>query len=171
MTCRSFRKSLPLFAGGDLGGRKADRTRAHLAACATCRRDAAEFEAALETAQSWARTDGAPAWTEAEWRTAVRSATAAAPPPARKSPGDVRRFRPVLAYGLLIVAVVGASILLKPRVRPPIPLAGISQSAPGPLLRQPTGPHLTSVRFAAKGGRLEVVWFFNRNFPTDFYGK
>jgi hypothetical protein len=170
MTCRSFRKSLPLFAGGDLSGRKAERMRAHLAACAVCRRDAAEFEAALETARSWARTDGVPAWTEAEWRTAVRSATAARPL-VRKSPRYVRRFRPVLAYSLLAVAVVGASVLLKPRVRPPIPLAGISQPVPGPLLRQPAGPHLTSVRFAAKGGRLEVVWFFNRNFPTDFYGK
>jgi hypothetical protein len=171
MTCRSFRKSLPLHAGGDLRGRRAERARAHLAACAACRRDAAEFEAAIKTARSWARADDSPAWTEAEWRTAVRSASTAAALPIGKSPLRGRRFRPVLAYGLLAVAVVGASFLLKPRVRPSIPLAGISQLAPGPLLQRPAGPHLTSVRFTAKNGRLELVWFFNRDLPTDFYGK
>ncbi len=171
MMCRSFRKSLPLHAGGDLGGRKAERARAHLAACAACRREAAEFERALEAIRSWARTDDAPAWTEAEWRAAVRSASTASAPPIAKSPRPGRLFRPVLATGLLAVAVVGASFLLKPRVRPSISVAGISQTAPGPLLQKPAGPHLTSVRFAAKNGRLEVVWFFNRDLPTDFYGK
>jgi hypothetical protein len=171
MTCRAFRKALPLHAGGDLAERKAERARAHLATCAVCRRDAAEFEKAIETARAWARTDNAPAWTEAEWRTAVRAASTDAPSILAKSPRPGRRFRPVLAYGLLAVAVIGASFLLKPRVRPPVSVAGMSQTEPGPLLRKPAGPHLTSVRFAAKNGRLEVVWFFNRDFPTDFYGK
>jgi anti-sigma factor RsiW len=171
MTCRSFRRSSPLHAGSDLGGRKAERARAHLAACPACRRDAAEFEKALAAIRTWARTDDAPAWTEAEWRTAVRSASTDPSSTFTKSPRPGRLLRPVLAYGFLAVAVVGASFLLKPRVQPPVPMAGITQTAAGPLLQKPTGPHLTSIRFAAKSGRLEVVWFFNRDFPTDFYGK
>jgi hypothetical protein len=171
MTCRSFRKSLPLYAGGDLGGRKAERTRAHLALCPACRRDAAEFEKALATARSWARTDATPAWTEVEWRAAVRSASTASASPLARPPRTVRPFRPVLAYSLLAVAVIAASFILKPRVRPSIPVAGISQPAPALLFLRPSGPHLTSIRFAAKSGRLEVVWFFNRDFPADFYGK
>lgn len=171
MTCRSFQKSLPLYAGGDLVGRKAGQARAHLAACSSCRREAAEFERELEAIRSWARTDDAPAWTEAEWRAAVRSAAADSPSAFAKSPRPVRRLRPVLATSFLALAVVGASVLLKPRVRPLISTAAIFQPAPGPVLQRPAGPHLTSVRLAAKSGRLEVVWFFNRDFPADFYGK
>lgn len=171
MTCRSFRKSLPLYAGGDLGGRRAERVRAHLAACGSCRRDAAEFTRTLEAVWSWARTDDTPAWTETEWRAAVRSAVTASSPPFATSPGPGLLLRPVLATSLLVIAVIGASFFLRPRVRPPVPVAGVSQAAPGPLLQKPAGPHLTSVRFAAKNGRIEVVWFFNRDLPTDFYGK
>ena len=169
MTCRSFEKSLPLLAGGDLRGRKAEKARSHLASCPACRREAADFEAALAAARALARADASPVWTEAEWRNALRSVIAGSAAQSRKASGPGRRLRPVLAYGLGVAALAGiaVSVLRKPPIRPAASFVGTVDL----MLRQPAGPHLTSVRFLAKSGRIEVVWFFNRDFPTDFFGK
>jgi len=169
MTCRSFEKSLPLLAGGDLRGPKAEKARSHLASCPACRREAADFEATLTAARALAQADASPVWTEAEWRGVLRSVIAGSAAQPRNAPGLGRRLRPVLAYGLGVAALAGiaVSVLRKPPVRPAASFVG----AVGPIIRQPAGPHLTSVRFLTKSGRLEVVWFFNRDFPTDFFGK
>jgi hypothetical protein len=95
------------------------------------------------------------------------------------------RLRPVLAYGLAIaIAAAGAvAVLKKPVLKPAAvfaeifspPPATTGSSAttrlPGPMIRKPAGPHLTSVTFDMKDGVLKVLWFFNRDFKLDFYGK
>ena len=67
MTCRKVRKVLPLMAGGDLAGRKAVKVEAHLAVCASCRRELEEYWGALGRVRAAARAEGAGEWSEAEW--------------------------------------------------------------------------------------------------------
>jgi hypothetical protein len=187
MTCRAVRKSLPLLAGDDLGPRKAAKVRAHLAVCATCRLEAATYAAARKAVRTLAREDQPPAWTEVEWSSAVRIATGASPSRRKRAPA--LRLRPVLATGLAF-AIAGAGTLavlhkkplpapaavLAENIRPPsaasaLPALPKSTEPPGPVLRRPAGPHLTAITFDQKDGALKVVWFFNRDFKTDFYGK
>jgi anti-sigma factor RsiW len=178
MTCRAVRRSLPLLAGDDLGSGKTAKVRAHIAACDACRLEAATYAAARAVVRTFAREDRPPAWTEPEWRAAVRAAAGAVPAERKRTP--VPRLRPVPAYVLAIaLAAAGVVAVLHktPHRAPGAALAGISSSAAelagpiGPELRRPAGPHLTTIRFNLKDGSIKVVWFFNRDFKTDFYGK
>jgi len=172
MTCRAVRRALPLLAGGDLDPRKSARVRSHLESCAPCRREAVAYAGVRSAARALARAEAPPAWSEAAWRAAVRSASASAPPPRRRL---APAFRPVLATGLAAaIALGGAAVALKtlrPRPRPDAPLAAIFDAAPGPVLRAPAGPHLTTIAFDPKDGRIRLVWRFNRDPVPDLYGK
>lgn len=174
MTCRAVRRALPLLSGDDLAVRKAARVRAHLAACADCRREAEEYAAAREAVRKLAREEARPAWTEGEWRATLQRAAAAAPRDRRRMP----RLRPVLAYGLAIAVAAGGAVavLRKGPRRPPAAVLAKASPSPaagfiGPVLRRPAGPHLTTITFDAKAGTIKVVWFFNRDVRTDFFGK
>lgn len=172
MTCRAARKALPLLAGDDLGPRKAAKVRAHVATCPSCRREADAYAGLRSAARALARADAPPAWSEAEWRAAVRGAVASAPAPRRR----IAPFlKPSLAYGLAVALTLGGAAVtlqsLRPHRRPEAALAAVLAPPSGPVLREPAGPHLTRVTVDPKDGRVRLVWRFGRDLPPDFYGK
>lgn len=151
MTCRKVRKVLPLMAGGDLAGRKAVKVEAHLAVCASCRRELEEYWGALGRVRAAARAEGAGEWSEAEWLALM--ARVAGGRPGRKSPAPGLRPRWALASGLAAVAVLAFLVVritntgFKPEGAPPA-----------------AGPDVVSVTMVSQETGLKVVWFFNKNF-------
>ena len=151
MTCRKVRKALPLMAGGDLAPRKAARVEAHLAACAGCRRELEEYQAAIGRVREAAREEGAANWTEGEW--AALMARVAGGRPDRKPAAPAFRPRWALASGLAAMAVLALLVIritnngFKPEGAPPA-----------------AGPDVVSMTMVSQETGLKVVWFFNKNF-------
>jgi len=151
MTCRKVQRALPLLAGGDLGGRKADKIVAHVERCALCHKELEEYRSALGRIRAAARAEGAGDWSEAEWKTFMARVTEAQPEK-RRTPFGVRP-RWALASGfaaLLVLAVLAIRIAntgFKPEGAPPA-----------------SGPDVVSVTMVSQETGLKVVWFFNKNF-------
>ena len=151
MTCRKVRKALPLLAGGDLGGRKADKIVAHVEGCALCREELEEYRSALGRVRAAARAEGAGDWSETEWKALMMRI--AGDGPGRKSPAPGLRPRWALASGMAAVAVLAILVVritnpgLKPEGAPPA-----------------AGPDVVSVTMVSQETGLKVVWFFNKNF-------
>jgi len=151
MTCRKVRKALPLLAGGDLGGRKADKIVAHVAGCALCHKELEEYRSALSRVRAAARAEGAGEWSEAEWKTFMARVTEAQPEK-RRTPFGVRP-RWALASGfaaLLVLAVLAVRI-------------ADNGAGPGGAVPTPKTDVL-SVTMVSQETGLQVVWFFNKNF-------
>ncbi len=151
MTCRKVRRALPLLAGGDLGGRKADKIVAHVEGCANCRAELEEYRSALGRVKAAARAEGAADWSEAEWQALMARVTEARPGKVRAPFGARPKW--ALASGfaaLLILAVLVIRITntgFKPEGAPPA-----------------AGPDVVSVTMVSQETGLRVVWFFNKNF-------
>lgn len=123
MRCEKSRRYLPLLAGNDLSSRLSRKLRAHLQRCASCRREAGEYRAALDWVKAAARREDIPDWDAAEWNALmVRIAGEKAE---RKSFAPSLPPRWAVASGLGAVLVLGALALLfkdavfKPKDIPP----------------------------------------------------
>ncbi len=151
MTCRKVRKALPLMAGGDLSPRKTARVEAHVAGCASCRRELEEFRSALGRVRAAARAEGAAEWTEGEWK-ALMSRIAGGRPD-RKPVSPALKPRWALASGLAAVAVLALLVIR-------ITNNGFRPGGAPPA----AGPDVVSMTMVSQETGLKVVWFFNRNF-------
>jgi hypothetical protein len=125
MNCRQTRRLLPLFAGGDLTGRKARRGRKHLEACADCRRELEAYRTALRVVADAVREAPAGDWTPGEWRAVMDRVAKEKPEPREQSaaaPAKAPKWVPAVASGAAIVLMVAVGLLLKDS---PVKPAGI----------------------------------------------
>ena len=156
MTCRRFRRYLPLLTGGDLPARKAARAAAHLERCPACRRERDAWlrsRRALLAGMEASRMK----WEEHEWERAVRAA--AAPPAGRRRS---RRFRPLRPAPALALAALAALILS-------VFLFGPGGGPPEPGQGEETGVRqdIVAVTLVSRDTGLKVHWFFNREFELE----
>jgi len=156
MTCRRFRRYLPLLTGGDLPARKAARAAAHLERCPACRR---ERDAWLRSRRDLLAGMKASRmkWEEREWENVVRAATA----PAAGSPRSwrFRSLRPAPALALAALAALILSVFLfGPGGAPP---------EPGRSAETGAGQDVVAVTLVSRDSGLKVHWFFNREFDLE----
>jgi anti-sigma factor RsiW len=172
MNCKNAKKMIPLAAGNDLSAKKAAAVRDHLEGCPDCRKEAAELEHALRAAKTLAGAERAGDWSEAEWRSLLRSVTAGGIQKKRVWAG--LPLKPVLAGGLgLVFLAFGSFLLLKKSPAPVVTRAAfespsIEQAAPKRIDGQ---PDVTSRTIVSKETGLKIIWFYNKNFQGDGFGK
>lgn len=172
MTCKRIQKSLPLLAGNGLSAKKAGRVFAHLDECADCRKEEKEFAAALKAAQALARADEPEDWNDAEWRRLLQSITQAKIEKRKAWPG--LSLRPALAGGLaLLLIAAGAFFFLRKSPAPSDAQAALH--APSRDLATPAREagtkDVSSMTIVSKETGLKIIWFFNKNFEAEGYGK
>ncbi len=175
MSCRRFRKSIPLFVGGELPAAKAEKVERHLAACPACRAEAEEIERARAAVREMAGAGTAGDFTPAEWRTMIREIT--------REPGGGRtrevafRLRPVLAAAAGALVIAGLFFVQKELRRPASPETGAfavvgQETLPEIPPPAPTkNPDVTSVTIVAPESGVRILWFYNKKFEWQGFGK
>lgn len=172
MRCTKVGKLAALLAGNELSAKKAAKVRTHLEKCAACRRMADETERALRAAKAMARAEEAGDWTAAEWRTLLKNITAEKP--ARKTAWAGGPLKPVLAGALVLFFIVAGAFLFLGRS--PVKTdarAGLRASSQNPAqpARPSDNPDVSSVTIVSKKTGLKIIWFYNKNFEGEGYGK
>ena len=175
MNCRALKKSIPLFAGGELPPAKTEKIRRHLADCPDCRAEAEEIERARAVVREMAGAGAAGDWSPAEWRGMIREII--------KTPGERRartagmKLRPAFAASLGVLAVAGLFLLQKELRRPAAPETGsfavVTENAQ-PVLPPPAptkNPDVTSVKIRAPETGANIIWFYNKKFEWQGFGK
>lgn len=172
MNCKKSEKHIPLLAGNELSATKAAKVRAHLEKCEACLREANEIEGALKAAKTLARLEGAADWSESEWRHLLRSITATKIE--KKSVWAGLSLKPVLAGSLaLILIIAGTFLFLR---KSPIQLNTQSAlQAPSQNMVKPDGQNGKQngqpITIISKESGLKIIWFYNKNFNGEGYGK
>lgn len=172
MNCDKAKKWIPLAAGNDLPPKKEAAVRRHLEGCPECRKDALEVQEALRAAKAMAGAERAEDWNEAEWRRVIRNATAAGIEKKRALAGF--RLKPVMAGGLGFVFLVLGMLVLHKKEQPPLAANAAFQT---PSIQQPESKAAsgqtdgTSKTIVSKETGLKIIWFYNKNFQGDGFGK
>ena len=148
MSCRTIRKRIPLFVGGELSASKSERVKRHLASCPECRAEAEEIERARAAVREMARAGAAGDFSPAEWRRMIRQITEA-PSESRPRPAALK-LRPVLAGALGVLVMAGLFLLQKELRSPAAPETGsfavVSAEAQPAFRRRPRPRIPTSLR-------------------------
>jgi len=163
MTCRTVRKLMPLFAGDDLGPRRARAVRAHVDACPACREELEGFRAALAEIRAAAKAEGVEDWSEREWDALM--ARVAAAPEREGRPAFGARWAAAAAAGAFLGLIVLGMLFRGPGPRPgggPKEAAVVIAAAPGPQER-------VAITMVSPETGLQVVWFLDKNF--DYEGE
>jgi anti-sigma factor RsiW len=172
MICKRIQKSLPLLVGNELAVKEAARVYAHLDECADCRKEEQEFAAARQAAQVLARADEPEDWDDAEWLHLLQSITLSKIEKKKALPG--LSLKPVLASALaLLVIAAGAFFFLKRPSAPPDARATLqppSQDLIAPA-RKTGKQDVPSMTIISKETGLKIIWFFNKNFEAEGFGK
>ena len=172
MNCDKAKKWIPLAAGNDLRPRKEAAVRRHLEGCPECRKDADEVKKALRAAKAMAGAERAVDWSDAEWRRVLRAATASEIEKKRALAGF--RLKPVLAGGLGVAFLIAGTLLLQKKDRAPLPTQAAFQTPSIQQMEPKTGPGQTdgtSKTIVSKETGLKIIWFYNKNFQGDGFGK
>ena len=172
MNCKKAAKLIPLAAGNDLSDKKAAALRTHLERCPDCRKEAVELERALRAAKALAGGENAGDWSADEWRNLMRDVRAGGIQKKRNL-ADIR-LRPALAggLGLALFLVLGSFLILKKSPTPPTQASFKSPSLEQVQPKGPNGiPDVTSKTIVSKETGLKIIWFYNKNFQGDGYGK
>lgn len=168
MTCRKARKLMPLAAGNDLGPRRARALSAHIEACPACRKELEGFRSALIAFRTAAKEEGAPDWTEGEWKALIVRATAGGRAlPDGKSGNDTGvlwpRWAAASALGALL-GVVALSMLFRgpgpERTRADARLDVMEAAAP-------KAQDVVSMTMVSQETGLQIVWFFDKKFDYE----
>jgi len=195
MSCRTIRKRIPLFVGGELSASKSARVKRHLVSCPECRTEAEEIERSRAAVREMARAGEAGDFSPAEWRRMIRQITGVASTLSTSFPsiddfservlGKVEsvdatpafRLRPVLAAALGVLAVAGLFLFQKELRSPAAPETGSFAAAGAeaqPILppAAPTkNPDVTSVTIRAPETGASIIWFYNKKFEWQGFGK
>jgi anti-sigma factor RsiW len=186
------RERLALYAGGDLGGRKAKSVETHLAACPDCRAELEEYRSVLDDARAWASAPAPADWTEPEWGRMIAAITTGPDEKAGRRGFRVLSLKPAMAAAAFLVVVLGTqyalrwmlrtgevsvstaatpSIIERPGafpgrdLRAAVEFAGLREArpeSPAPLKRD--FPVLT---WKAPETGVTIVWFFNDNLKLE----
>jgi hypothetical protein len=118
MNCSRLGKWLPLYAGADLSARRSRRLEKHLETCADCRLALDELRAALAGVRDVAGREALD-WPEADWKRVLARVLSAKPEP-RRAVRAATFPRKAWAYGLAVILVLGAAVLvMKIALSPP----------------------------------------------------
>jgi len=175
MKCRTVRKRIPVFVGGELPAAKSERVRRHLVACLACRAEAEEIERARAAVREMAGAGAAGDWSPAEWRGMIREIIDA--PDESRAWTAVMRLRPAFAATLGVLIVAGFFLLQKELRRPAAPETGsfaVATENAQPTLPPPAptkNPDITSVTIRASETGANIVWFYNKKFEWQGFGK
>jgi len=160
---------MPLAAGGDLGPRRARAFRAHLGACPGCRNEFESLRAALGAFRAAAVGEGAPAWTEGEWKALMARATAGGREEREAKDGAGRpavwpRWAAASALGLLMGFVVLSVLFRTPGPGPERTTANATLAGQA---AEPKEQDVVSVTMVSQETGLQVVWFFDKTFDYE----
>lgn len=158
MKCKSVRRNLSLYIGGDLTQNKKLRVDAHIQSCEECHHEFTVYKESVSAAKAWVKQDYTE-WQEDTWMQSVKLAIQTKP----ASQGSLWPwpYKPVWAYAMMITILIVFSVfLLKP-----FPF--------GEELLSPTEMALTpqqdivAVTLVSKESGLQVQWFFNKNYNLE----
>lgn len=171
MNCKKVQRWLPLMAGSDLSGSKAEAVKAHLAQCPHCQQEYEAYVRSLESAKEWLEKDRQD-WEEREWQQVVRKAfeekeTAASP----LAPWPFKR---VWAYAMMGVMAVALTLIFV--IRPFHLREGSAQDSEmfartqaqlsGGTLEASQQDVVRMTMVLPESGQ-KIVWFFDRNFELE----
>ncbi len=175
MSCRTIRKRIPLFVGGDLSASKSERVMRHLASCPECRAEAEEIERSRAVVREMARAGAAGDFSPAEWRRMIRRITEA--PAESRARTAAMKLRPAFAATLGVLAVAGFFLLQKELRSPAAPETGsfaVAGAEARPALPPPAptrNPDVTAVTIRAPETGANIIWFYNKKFEWQGFGK
>jgi anti-sigma factor RsiW len=176
MTCRAMKKRIPLFVGGELTERKNGRIRRHLAVCPECRTEAGELERTRVAVREMAGAGPSEDWSPTEWRKMIGEITKAREGGRARSVSTFR-LRPVLAGALGVLVMAGLIVLQREMRRSPAPETGAFANA-NPEARFETPPptstkdsDVTSVTLVSPETGTKIIWFYNKKFEWQGFGK
>ncbi|MCP5024322.1 MAG: zf-HC2 domain-containing protein [bacterium] len=165
-TCEGFLELLPLYEGGELELKKADRLREHLESCATCNAQWVVGKRAIRMRQeAWALQAGdtPDLWPGIQARLRSEGCVRGETPEPVATGGVLLRF-PVLRYAaaaaaLLGVLALGTKFLASDNVIAPIPNGTALVADGGQEQAQPTNPTSAPVveKPTAANGRLRLM--------------
>ena len=169
MTCRKALQLMALFAGDDLGPRRARAVRAHLEACPACRRELEELQQALAEFKAEARREAVPDWSAGEWKSLMARATEASEGiGSGRAVSGWRPPRPRWAAAATLGALFGLSALALLVRQPPSETRGPGLAG-GPGGTAAGAQDVVSMTVVSQETGLQIVWFFDRNF--DYKGE
>lgn len=159
MRCKRIQKRLPLFAGGDLTGKKQDQTRRHLMNCHQCKEEYNLFRMSQAGARGGMRPQRI-SWDEGIWKGFIEKAV--------KSPG----LRPMFAYPKARLLKIPVAALLVPAIFLGIfllvirPDAGTSRFS-NQHLNLGVGQKSVAITFLSRKTGVKIKWFLNKNFNLE----
>ncbi len=159
MRCQRVKKKLALMAGGELGPVQSRRIKSHLQACPECRREYELYLQAGKQMHAWMDAD-TPDWDETEWQRFLRQAEAVAPGQ-EKSP-EPRRFKPVWAGALLLLAAMVLSLV----VWQPFS-SSRDEASPRAVFLQERPQDTVSITFVSQETGLKIKWFIKKDFELQ----
>ena len=172
MNCRNVKKWLPLFVGGDLGGKKTAAVEKHLGTCAGCREEWARDRESLGQAKRWMKSETA-AWSETDWRMVVRKAVDRPERRTDRSPLAPWPYQKSLAWGLMAASAVFLVFLF---ILPSglTKLTGLDSVRLAEIRHEPLWDHgqkpeqdVVSMTLVTPDSGIKIVWFMNKNFDLE----
>lgn len=158
MKCKTIRRNLPLYIGGELAKKKRDKVEAHIQVCGECQQELAIYKDSVSAIKAWVKQEQKE-WQEDSWVKAVNLAT-------REEPESKKAlwpwpYKPVWAYAFMVVFLIAFSVfLLKP-----FPFGEEVLSLPE--MAEASQQDIVSVTLVSKETGFQVQWFFNRNYNLE----
>jgi len=172
MNCKKSEKYIPLLAGNELSATKTAKVRAHLEKCESCMSQAREIESALRAAKTLASLEGATDWSESEWRDLLTRITATKVEKRSVWPG--LSLKPALAGSLALILIIAGTFLFSRKSPTPLKTQSVLQ-APSQNMVKPDEQNIKQegqpITIISKETGLKIIWFYNKNFNGEGYGK
>jgi len=173
MNCKRTAKYLALYVGDELSRRRSGRVSAHLKACSACRREAGGLAATLGAAKALARAEEVTDWSEREWNVLMRH-IASARIERKKILAGVS-WKPVLAGAMALLLIASGTFFVVLKKSPTPGVVQIALRTPSQILTAPAQPPIRgddkSKTIVSKETDLKIIWFYNKNFQGEDYGK
>ena len=175
MTCRAATSKIPLFVGGELPASKSENVRRHIAACPECRAEADEIARARLAVRDLARAEETGDWSPDAWRRVISAVTGTGIRP--KTDWAGARLRPLLAGGLgSLVLAAGLLYIIRSSRLVEAPVAAMKTESERAMIElfppaPKADPDVTSVTLVSPETGLKIIWFYNRKFEWQGFGK
>jgi anti-sigma factor RsiW len=172
MNCKRTAKYLALYGGDELSRRRSGRVSAHLRACPACRREAGELAATLGAAKALAHDEEVADWSEREWNALMRRVSSSRIEPKNILAGV--SWKPVFAGAMALLLIASGTFFVVLKKSPSPAAVQTALQTPSQILtasaQPPAGGDDKSKTIVSKDG-LKIIWFYNKNFQGEDYGK
>jgi anti-sigma factor RsiW len=172
MNCNRVRRYLPLYYGGELPPKQNDAVRAHLEACAGCRREHRAYVRSLKAVREWL-SDDTVNWEEAEWKRKIRIATTGkekslsgfAPWPFKKG----WAFVMMAAFVVVFIFCITRPSFVNVRDFLDQTVSSKRQTQHDRVALNQSPQDVVSMTMVSKETGLKIVWVLNKNFNLEEY--